>query len=121
LPNVTDASTIDPSGGETVEVAELCERAGIRYRVTGGYPPLVVLRSDGGLVRGRLDTGRECFVVDVSALPSEEPEKSLRVLEVLVRSFGCYQAERSIFDRGYFSPDISIAYSGKVIIEGDDR
>jgi hypothetical protein len=102
-------------------VEDLCDSAGIPYRVTGGFPPLVVLRQDGGHVRGRLREGRECFVVDTSGLPPSDPERSMRILELLVRGFGCYQAERSICDRGYFSPDISVTYSGKVIIEGDDR
>jgi hypothetical protein len=121
LPNIVDAKTVDPSGGIAVEVSELCERAGIGYRVTGGNPPLVVLRDGGSHMRGRLATGRECFVVDVSELPSKDPTRSIRVLELLVRGFGCYQAEKSLCGRGYFSPDIVTTYSGQVIIEGDDQ
>ena len=120
MPPIADVATLDLRGQIIVEVSDLCDQAGIRYRVTGGMPPLIVLREVGGHLRGRLDNGRECFVVDVSGLPREEHERSLRVLELLTRSFGCYQAERSICDRGYFSPDISVTYSGQVIVE-DDR
>ena len=121
LPKIADAETVDSRGGIAVEVSDLCDHAGIRYRVTGGMPPTIVLREDGGHVRGRMDNGRECFVVDVSELPSDEPNRSMRVLELLVRGFGCYQAERSICDRGYFSPDISVTYRGKVIVEEGDQ
>jgi hypothetical protein len=121
LPKIAAVKAFDSSGGDAVEVSEVCDRAGIRYRVTGGYPPLVVLREGGGHVRGRLREGRECFVVDVSGLPTEEPERSIRVLELLVRGFGCYQAEKSLCARGYFSPDIVTSYGGHVVIEGDDQ
>jgi len=67
LPPIFDATIGDLSAESAVEVNELCARAGIRYGVTGGWPPLVVLRDEG--VRGRLDNGRDCFVVDVSELP----------------------------------------------------
>jgi hypothetical protein len=120
LPPIADTA-IDPSGETTAEVEELCDRAGIRYRVTGGWPPLVVLRQGGGHVRGRLSDARECFVVDTSEMPPDEPERSMRILELLVRGFGCYQAEESICDRGFFSPDIVRLYNGRVIIEGDDE
>ncbi len=120
MPPIVDTA-IDPSGELAVQVEDLCNRADIRYRVTGGFPPLVVLRQDGGHVRGRLREGRECFVVDVSELPSEDPERSMRILELLVRGFGCYEAQESLCDQGYFSPDIVETYSGHVVIEGDDE
>jgi hypothetical protein len=119
MPPIADTA-IDPCGETTAEVEELCDRAGIRYRVTGGWPPLVVLRQGGGHVRGRLSDARECFVVDTSEMPPDEPEQSMRILELLVRGFGCYQAEESICDRGFFSPDIVRLYNGRVIIEGAD-
>jgi hypothetical protein len=121
VPPIANSTTIDPSGNVIIEVSDLCDRAGIRYRVTGGSPPSILLRDDGGHSRGRLDDGRDCFAVDVSELPSGDPERSMRILELLVRGFGCYQAERSICDQGYFSPDISVTYNGKVIIKRDDR
>ena len=120
IPPIADTA-IDPSGEVAVEVEDLCDRAGIRYRVFGGFPPLVVLRDGGGHVRGRLREGRECFVVDTSHVPAVDPERSMRILELLVRGFGCYQAEESICDRGYFFPDIVRLYNGHVIIEGDDE
>jgi len=119
VPPIADTA-IDPSGEVAVEVRDLCDRAGIRYRVTGGWPPLVVLRQGGGHVRGRLSDARECFIVDTSELPLEDPERSMRILELLVRGFGCYQAEASICDRGFFSPDIVRLYNGRVIIGGAD-
>jgi hypothetical protein len=121
LPPIVDATIVDSSCGIAVEISGLCERAGIPYRITGGFPPLVVLRQDGGHVRGKLREGRECFVIDVSGLPIEEPERSLRVLELLVRGVGCYEAQESLCAKGYFSPDIVETYSGRVIIEGDDQ
>lgn len=121
LPPIVDQARFDPRGEACVEVSDLCDRTGIRYRVTGGYPPLVMLRGGGGHVRTKLATGRDCFVVDVSALPPADPERSMLILELLVRGFDCYQAVRNVCNRGYFSPDISLTYSGKVIIEGDDR
>lgn len=120
IPPIADTA-VDPSGEVAVEVSDLCDRACIRYRVTGGWPQLIVLRQGGGHMRGRLLDARECFVVDTSGLPSEDPERSMRILELLVRAFGCYEAERSICDQGYFSPDISVAYNGKVFIQNDDR
>jgi hypothetical protein len=121
MPPIADSTKVDPSGKVIVEVSDLCDRAGIRYRVTGGRPPSILLRDYGGHVRGQLEDGRDCFIVDLSELPSEDPERSMRILELLVRGFGCYQADLCICDRGYFSPDISMTYSGKVIIKGDDR
>ncbi len=41
-----------------------------------------------GHVRGRLWDARECFLFETSELPSEEPERSMRILELLVRGFG---------------------------------
>lgn len=120
MPPIIDTA-IDPTGEVAVEVSDLCDRAGIRYRVSGGWPPLIVLRNGGGNVRGRLKDARECFVVDVSQLPPEEPERSMRILEVLVRGFDCYQAHVSICDRGYFSPDIVETRNGRAIIEGTDE
>jgi hypothetical protein len=120
IPPIADTA-IDPSGEIAVEVEDLCDSAGIPYRVTGGFPPLVVLLQDGGHVRGRLREGRECFVVDTSAMPAVDPVRSMRILELLVRGFGCYEAQESLCDQGYFSPDIVETYSGRVIIEGDDQ
>lgn len=120
IPPIIDTA-IDPTGEVAVEVRDLCDCAGIRYRVTGGWPPLIVLRDGGGHVRGRLSDARECFIVDVSGLPPDEPERSMRILEVLVRGFDCYQAHVSICDRGYFSPDIVETRKGRAVIEGADE
>ena len=69
---------------------------------------------------GRLDNGRDCFVVETSAPPSSDPERSMRVLELLVRGFDAIRL-RGLCNRGYFSPDIVTTYSVQVIIEGDDQ
>jgi hypothetical protein len=119
IPPITDTA-INPNGEAAVKVEDLCARAGISYRVSGGFPPLVVLPEGGGHVRGRLREGRECFVVDTSDLPSKDPERSMRILELLVRGFGCYEAQESLCDQDFFSPDIVETYRGHVIIEGDD-
>ena len=115
IPPIADTA-VNPIGEIAVEVEDLCDRAGIRYRVTGGVPPKVILREGGGHARGQLAGCRGCFVVDTSGMPADDPERSMRVLEILVRCFGCYEAHVSLCDRGYFSPDISTTYSGKVII-----
>ena len=78
-------------------------------------------RQGGGHVRGRLSDGRECFIVDVSELSTEEPKHSMRILEMLVRGFDCYQAHVSLCDRCYFSPDIVETRNGRAIIEGTDE
>ncbi len=40
---------------ELVEIRELCRRAGIRYGVIGGFPPLLVLRDGGGHASGKTE------------------------------------------------------------------
>lgn len=53
VPPIVDTA-IDPSGEVAVEVDELCERAGIRYRVSGGWPPLIAPLPIAGPMRRSL-------------------------------------------------------------------
>jgi len=76
---------------EQVEIRELCRRAGIRYGLVGGFPPLLVLRDGGGHAPGKTDA-RNLVYVDTSGMPRMEPERSIAVLEALAYDIGSYEA-----------------------------
>ncbi|MHB8178970.1 MAG: hypothetical protein ACYDA5_11820 [Vulcanimicrobiaceae bacterium] len=82
-------------------VAELCAQAGVRYRVSGGRPPRVVLwnRPSGYTIS---ETGEKIYAVDCAALPQQHPQRALRILEILAYGFQDYFARESVCGRGYF-------------------
>ncbi len=51
IPPFANVARLDPRGQTIVEVSNLCDKAGIRYGLTGGFPPLIVLRQGDGDVR----------------------------------------------------------------------
>jgi hypothetical protein len=83
-------------------VSEFCGRAVIRCRVTGGPEVRVVLWDgpDHGVTQST--DYRTVYAVDQRKLPPDDPERSLRILEVL--AYGCfnYAARESVCGRGYF-------------------
>ncbi|HEV3157631.1 MAG TPA: hypothetical protein VGZ00_09835 [Candidatus Baltobacteraceae bacterium] len=87
---------------EVGTVSELCRRAGIRCRVTGGREARVVLWDGPG--HGSTQSANSCtvFAIDRTKLPPNDPERSLRILEVL--AYGCfdYAARESVCGQGYF-------------------
>jgi hypothetical protein len=83
-------------------ISELCRRAGIRCRVTGGPQARIVLWDGPGHGRTRTLRYATVYAVDQGKLPPDDPERSMRILEVL--AFGCldYAARESVCGRGYF-------------------
>lgn|GEM_PF-2237669 len=88
------------SRGQTVSA--LAECAGVRYRVTGGVEPRVVLWNGPGHARTIDDEGRTIFAIDQTALPQRGAERYLRIMEIL--AYGCfdYGARESLCGRGFF-------------------
>lgn len=82
-------------------VAELCAQAGVRYRVSGGRPPLVILW-DHPSGRTVTETGETLYAVDCGGLPQQHPQRALRVLEILAYGFQDYFARESVCGRGFF-------------------
>ena len=80
---------------ELVEIRELCRRAGIRYGIIGGFPPLLVLRDGGGHASGKTDA-RNLVYVDTSGMPRTDPERSIAVLEALAYDIGSYEAGETL-------------------------
>ncbi|MDE2571819.1 MAG: hypothetical protein KGM44_04755 [bacterium] len=85
-----------------VTVAEIAQRAGIRYRVRGGPQARVLLWSEPGHGRTVDDEGNVVYAVARNALPQRDPERAARILEVL--AYGCfdYAARESVCGRGIF-------------------
>uniref|UniRef100_E6Q5V5 Uncharacterized protein n=1 Tax=mine drainage metagenome TaxID=410659 RepID=E6Q5V5_9ZZZZ len=83
-------------------VSELAERAGIRYRVTGGPKSRVVLWNGPGNARTIDDAGQTIFAIDHTTLPQRGAERFFRILEIL--AYGCfdYGARESLCGRGFF-------------------
>lgn len=83
-------------------ISELCRRAGIRCRVTGGPEVGVVLWDGPGHGITQSDHHRRVYAVDRGKLPPNDPDRSLRILEVV--AYGCfdYAARESVCGRGYF-------------------
>lgn len=83
-------------------IVQFCERAGVRYRVTGGQPPSVALWDGPGHGFTVTDDGRRLYAVDRTGLPQRDPERALRVLEILAYGFQDYFARESVCGRGYY-------------------
>lgn len=83
-------------------VSELCRRGDIRCRVTGGREAQVVLWNGPGHGITQSAQYRTVFAVDRAKLPPDNPERSLRILEIL--AYGCfdYAARESVCGRGFF-------------------
>ena len=83
-------------------VSTIAERAGIRYRVTGGNEAVVVLWNGSGHARTIDDEGRTVFAVDRTELPQRGTERYFRIMEIL--AYGCfdYGARESLCGRGFF-------------------
>jgi hypothetical protein len=83
-------------------VSELCRRADIRYRVTGGPQVRVVLWDGPGHGRTRTLRYGTVYAVDQGKLPPDDPERSMRILEVLAFGFLDYAVRETVCGRGYF-------------------
>ena len=90
------------AASSSVAVAEIAQRAGIRYRVSGGPQARVVLWSGPGHGRTVDDEGNVVYAVDRESLPQRDPERAARILEAL--AYGCfdYAARESVCGRGIF-------------------
>ena len=84
------------------DVETLCKRAALRYRVSGGRSPLVAFQRGGGHQRTLTSDGRTLYVVDVTGLPQRDPERALRILEILAFGFNDYGARETVCGRGLF-------------------
>lgn len=104
------------SSGSTV--SEIAARAGIRYRVSGGPQPRVVLWSGPGHGRTVGDDGNLVYGVDRAGLPQRDPERAARILEVLAHGFFDYAARESVCGRGIFlyplTPDHGRAWLAEI-------
>ncbi len=89
---------------ERLDVATLCARGEIPYRVTGGNPlSVVVFTPKEARERGHFrhcEDGRPVALVDGTDLPVAEPERSIRLLEILAHGFHDYAARECA--RGLF-------------------
>jgi hypothetical protein len=83
-------------------IEDFCDRAGVRYRVTGGNSSSVALWDHAyhGIVVD--ESGERIYLVARAGLPQRNPERSLRVLEVLAYGFNDYFARQTVCNRGYF-------------------
>lgn len=81
---------------------DICKRAGIECRVTGGPAVLVSYRMGGGHGQTIDDRGQRRYVVDRSVLPQRDPERAVRELEVLAYLLHDYAARESVCNRGIF-------------------
>lgn len=83
-------------------VREVCEQAFIRYRVSGGNPPHIVIWSIPHHGYTLTDSGLTWYAVSDLGLPSTEQERALRILEILAYGFQDYFARESVCGRGLF-------------------
>ncbi|HEV3155930.1 MAG TPA: hypothetical protein VGZ00_01150 [Candidatus Baltobacteraceae bacterium] len=83
-------------------VPDLCRQAEIRCMVTGGPQVGVVLWDGPGHGVTQTMQGQTIYAIEQGALPPNDPERALRIMEVL--AFGCfdYVARESVCGRGYF-------------------
>jgi len=84
-------------------VREICARAGVRYRVTGGHHPSVVLWNGPGHVSTVDCDNHRLYAIDRTGLPQSSGMRALRMLEILAYGFQDYAARESIVGRGYFA------------------
>jgi len=85
-----------------VSIREICEVAGIRYRVTGGRHPQAVQWSGPGHAYTTDDTGQRVYAIDRTGLPQAAQMRALRMLEILAYGFHDYAARESVVGRRYF-------------------
>jgi len=98
----------EPFDGPSLTIAEVCSRAGVPYRYSGGRPPRVAVVKGGWHARAVDPHGARILVVDEDMLVESPTEalRWLRVLEVLAHGFFEYAAResaRGLF--GYATPD----------------
>lgn len=84
-------------------VRAICESADIRYRVTGGHHPQVVLWRGPGHAYTTDDAGQRVYAIDRAGLPQSAAMRALRMLEILAYGFQDYAARESVVGRGYFA------------------
>src|SRR6266567_5558011 len=72
---------------DAATVSELCARAAIRYRVSGGRAARIVLWDGPGHGTTVTDDYQTVFAIDRTKLPLRDPQRALRTLEIL--AYGC--------------------------------
>lgn len=85
-----------------ITVSDLCDKAHIRYCVTGGRQPLVLLDNKiDGHIKTQIN-GESVYIVSSKSICTDEPERSLRILEVLAYAFHDYTARESVCFKNLF-------------------
>jgi hypothetical protein len=97
---------IRAAGRRALSLSDLVRRAGIRLRATGGPQPRIVLWN---APHGRtVDSERRpLYAVNTSELPQRDPERAVRILEILAYGFFDYAARESVCERGIFVKDVT--------------
>ena len=95
-----------PDIRERTRLQDLCDRAGIPLRVTGGLPvPVALFQSRSPREQGHFryqEQGVDLYLIDPTGLPTDEPQRSGRILEILAHGFMDYAARETL--RGRFVP-----------------
>lgn len=79
-----------------LSVKALCESAGIRYGVTGGRQPLIILDPESDRhIKTQLQ-GEIAYIVGCKSVCRDEPERSARLLELLAYAFHDYAARECV-------------------------
>ena len=88
-------------------VKELCERAQIRNRATGGPQPIIFLWNKPHHGQTIRDNAQRVYAISSRSLPQCDPERSLRLLEILAHGFHDYAAREALCGRGFFVAEVS--------------
>lgn len=83
-------------------VAGICAQAGVRFRVSGGETPRVVLWSNPKHGYTSDDEGNRVYTVSTLGMPQRSQQRALKILEVLAYGFNDYGTRESVCGRGYF-------------------
>jgi hypothetical protein len=104
VPEIVEAPIVSGvvDAKDVIELRDLCAQAQIPYRFFGGNPPAIGFHKDRN-VKARLPNGRRLLLVDSRSLPSTNPERAIRALEILAHGFHDLAARESV--RGLFGVD----------------
>jgi hypothetical protein len=105
-------------GPAMLDIPILCWRARIPLRVHGGPQARVILWDGPGHGRTVDDAGHTVYAIDRNGLPQRDPERAVRIIEIL--AYGCfeYAARETICGRGIFvyplTPDHGRAWLSEI-------
>lgn len=83
-------------------VKELCLKAGLRYRVTGGLQPKLLLDHQGNRHYKTRKNDEAVYIVGCQSIAPNDPERSIRLLEILAHAFHDYAARECVCGKGLF-------------------